>query len=373
MTTPIRSNARTRVQTFGFTLIELLVVVAVIALLIGLLLPALGQARSAAFKAVTQGNLRQLVINMNLYAGDNDEAYPTLPPPSSVNSDLIITHWNTPARSRPGPTGDGTGWETFATGDGSAGQQPGMAGYGGFAGFFSLKQRSEVNTGLVDDAAEDGQMVVYTGFDGPVAETEVRDSDPLMRPYMPDLAAHEILQSPADVIDGEVSTAADASDRNQQAVRVRSIGDLSYANTLTFDDPNDGPSWENNVVWHNISFLFIAGLNRSSAGSLAFIGDESNWNDIGGGSYATDLGTLRHNAGNVSGAEDIEPGYSEDDNFGAQGGHFAYTDGSVVFLRQESKRNALGDVVVYPHEEVFIEEINRRKRPGGTTTVQTID
>ena len=58
------------VRRRGFTLIELLVVIAIIALLIGILLPALGQARKAGQVAVCQSNMRQLGIAMNTYAAD---------------------------------------------------------------------------------------------------------------------------------------------------------------------------------------------------------------------------------------------------------------------------------------------------------------
>lgn len=58
----------------GFTLIELLLVVAIIALLIGILLPALGSARKAARTGVCQSNLKQLGISTHTYAADFKEA-----------------------------------------------------------------------------------------------------------------------------------------------------------------------------------------------------------------------------------------------------------------------------------------------------------
>jgi len=55
----------------GFTLIELLVVMVIIALLVGLLLPALARAKEEARKTQCRSNLRQIGLGMSMYANDN--------------------------------------------------------------------------------------------------------------------------------------------------------------------------------------------------------------------------------------------------------------------------------------------------------------
>ena len=65
-----------RVRTRGFTLIELLVVISIIALLVGILLPALGAARATARSAVCLSNTRQLGTAFWSYATDNKMAMP---------------------------------------------------------------------------------------------------------------------------------------------------------------------------------------------------------------------------------------------------------------------------------------------------------
>ncbi|MEX2671371.1 MAG: type II secretion system protein [Phycisphaeraceae bacterium] len=76
--------------TAGFTLIELLVVVGIIALLMAILLPALGRARQEAIKIQCAASLRQWGTSLHMWAGDKNNNFvvaSTIAPPAPMHID----------------------------------------------------------------------------------------------------------------------------------------------------------------------------------------------------------------------------------------------------------------------------------------------
>jgi len=305
----------------GFTLIELLVVIAIIALLIGILLPALGSARDAARKMRCMANTRQMGMVMTLYANENRDWYPVFDAPRGQK---LSTKW--------------LDWQWAS---------------GGVAGLFSAWQHPK-----------DGPRGFYGGASPIGAKLADGVSDPLLRNYMDGFG---VLTCPSDKEDlyypdrfyANPGTSPDMANRDSFEPHV--------------------PGGEQDVVSYNISYLYIAGLKAVEPEVIAPVvlwGDETLGPDVNtlawyGGKWGNNFDKEDRQVAEVV---EGQP-YGKRDNHGDTGANFVFSDGHADFLKGdvhgtffETKQDALdaGRTGVNPQS---INIINPRR----SDRVETID
>ncbi len=276
----------------GFTLIELLVVIAIIALLIGILLPALGGARDSAKKLKCLTQVRAMGQAFTFYADDHKDWYPIIPAqqPDSRYLDNQYTAGGVAGLFSLFQIGDGEG----SLGDG--GGSPSVSGDVGFVG---------------------------TPAGGPGAYVN-GNKTPLMRGY---LETFEILTCPSDRIDYYWRRFPTPTNKI-----------ISAAISSKTPEP---PKQERDIIHYNISYLYIAGL-KSIDPSIQFApplwGDETNTGDVSLNAwYGWDWRNDQPGGGNEPNPVNdygFNPrtGYARDDNHGDEGGNFVRADGSADFV-----------------------------------------
>jgi prepilin-type N-terminal cleavage/methylation domain-containing protein len=150
----------------GFTLIELLVVISIIALLIGILLPALGAARRAARQMKNTTQVRGIVQGLVTYAGTNKEKMP------GTDSKGYIIYDDGTTDSRTGQSGHGYTVE---------GRYWLMLDNNNFNGDYVISP-SETKTAWTTEEVESSNysfalLNIHDGATDPTATTKVRPSE----------------------------------------------------------------------------------------------------------------------------------------------------------------------------------------------------
>lgn len=324
----------------AFTLIELLVVIAIIALLIGILLPALGKARQSAQDIRCQVSNRSMSQTMTLYADDNKGWLPLIPAENRAN---------------PNPNRG----EIIDK----------QSGAGGLAGFFSTLQ--------VGDAVWDGGPAPTTGDVGYVGSPlggigayGNGRKDPVMKGYMD---SFEVLVCARDKADSYFPRPFQQGDR--------------YSDTDRIDKVPEPAGSVNQVIGYNISYIYIAGLRIDEPGlpySIPFFGDETNTNDIAfnawyGYDWADEsAGTESQETLDRIGYNTVT-GYSEIDNHEDAGGYFAFTDGHVEFVEKNPQRTFFANPNNADYSDELREELRSEGlsmelyKPGRSRYVHTMD
>lgn len=331
---------RARRREGGFTLIELLVVIAIIALLIGILLPAIGKARDTAKALKCQTNNRGIGTGMIIYGNDFKDWFPVIPSgvPGESRQDLMAKQQSA----------------------------------GGVAGLFSLFQVGDAQFNGFDTPPVGDRG--YIGAFGVGIGVYANGSDqPLLGSYV---ESFEVLTCPLDREDSYFGFSGDIQSR-----RYNFGGRVSKV--------PEAPASAQDVISYNMSYLYFAGLRPIDPDVLTspvIWGDETNTNDIAtnafwGYQWQTDEAGSEPQPVLDEVGFNPATGYAEVDNHGSDGGYFVFSDGHVEFVTENPQRTFFANPKA--EEDAGRTELARELRSEGksinlfnrnrSNTMRTID